>query len=1057
MHWLNGAPAHVTRFGQRQTPDVNNVYAFHRMVGEKPEESTQVMSMSYSKVFSDGDKLLNFLNSGIGDTRLCVSAFLSSSFQRRNDGISEWRLFPCDMRQTVTTLMCDISSSGQRKTNGFVAVLIDNLQVPLPMLALGCENDDSVTASRGIYNCLDKKLLFAPSIRSKFLYLKIDRLLRNWGTRLCISDTHMVDLCIIQVRMKSTNTSLANVNVSIASGTIHSNAKHSILAKTYPENLWRFAQIQNQHVMSRIFTKHDTAAITGLNNSTDLPHRVCPLNQYQCGDEHCIWTGLVLDGIDHCPDGTDENELSISGFQHEAKLTKKLTAAFLYFHCHNDEYILWYKVCNGIHDCVNGTDETICLASNHLDSLQTVSKTEDVKSSRCFKSNIYLPSELFNDNIPDCVFVKGGDIIYEDEFRPKAWLHPISDGDSVLYGSEQYEVDQSHCQFDLGVSGHVVPYRDGRHLRLCAPVGCKSSQYKCPESYCISIVRLCDGVRDCPYGEDEASCPPEGKPLLCPGMFKCKNGQCIHQDQVCDGKLDCPTEGNDEMVCDTPACPQECRCLLKSMMCILQHHKTLNGSTFRHIYVLSSAIPIIYDGDTVAVYNFSTGWLTKVQPHSFNGVPNIVMIDLSYNSLRTIHSYGFSNLHKLSRLVLVGNKLSVIENYGFHQLYQLENLIMNQMELKIIYGNAFSHLTNLKVLDLSENKISDINMVFLENSPGLRLLNVTNNVLSYIRNLSVISKNVTVHTKVGYICCHAECVSDANTTLDCAEMDPGYLFTCLAAILACSSVSINIWNIRLKRSRAFSVAGALKQSAIANILLNCHLLVLALKHVLIPEYYIGLWRGRICVALATLQFIALAALPWFSTVHMHAMFSRMKTVIAKPWITITNVIVVWSLSIIIGIVIVTLLYTINFSNPEISEHCSFLSQYPNINLFGRLVLCCLTLGFIISLLFSVYFCLRIRKLVKASNAMFNTLDSSRFNTGKSSYTDVFKVVVLLHAIVYLPVVGVSIAIISGYTVPFTAHLIFHITAVPILSSTISINTILKYLIRQMKLKLHLSK
>ena len=1050
MHWLNGAPAHVTRFGMRQTPDVNNVYAIHSWVRKSREESRRDMSTRYSKVYSDSDKLQNFLNSGIGDTRLCVSAFLSSSTNIRNDGISEWRLFPCDMRLMVTTLMCDISSSGPKKPNRLVAVFIDNLHVSLPVIALGCENDDSAAVSRGLYNCSDKSLVFTPIIHNKFLYRKIYRLLRNWRTSQCTWKTHIVDLCVIQVRMKSANTYPGKLNVTIVNGTIHSTAEHSILAKTYPENLWRFAQIEDRHVMSQILTKHGRAAITVLNNSSDLPHRVCPQDQYQCGDEHCIWAGLVLDGLDHCPDGTDENELSISGFHHEAKLTKKLTAAFLYFHCHNDEYILWYRVCNGILDCVNGTDETICLASNHIDSLQTVSKSEDVKSSHCFRSDIYIPSILFDDNIPDCVFVKGRNIIYEDEFRPKAWFHPISDGDSLLFGSEQYEVDQSHCQFDLGVSGHVVPYRDGRHLRLCAPVGCKSIQYKCPESYCLSIVRLCDGVRDCPYGEDEASCPPEGKPLLCPGMFKCKNGQCIHQDQVCDGKLDCPTEGDDEMVCDTPACPRECRCLLKSMMCILQHHKTLNGSTFRHIYILSSAIPIIYDGDTVAVYNFSTGWLTKVQPHSFNGVPNIGIIDLSYNSLQTIHSYAFSNLHKLSRLVLVGNKLSVIENYGFNQLYQLENLIMNQMELKIIYGNAFSHLTNLKALDLSDNNISDINMVFLETSPALTLLNVTNNFLTYIRNLSVITKNVTVHTSVGYICCHAECVSDANTVVDCVEMDPGYLFTCLAAILACSSVSINIWNIRLRRSRAFSVAGALKQSAIANILFNCHILVLALKHVLIPEYYIGLWRGRICVALATLQFIALAALPWFSTVHMHAMFSRLKTVIAKPWITITIVIVVWLLSITTGIILVTLLYTINSLNPELSEHCSFLSQYPHINLFGRLIMCCLTLGFIISLLFSVYFCLRIRRLAKASNAMFNTLDSNRFNTGKDSYTSVFAVVVLLPAIVYLPVVGVSIAIISGYTVPFMAHLIFHITAVPILSSTISIHTIFKYLMRKKK-------
>ena len=177
---------HVTRYGLSQTADVNNVFAIHRMVRESREESVKVMKTSYTNVYSNGDKLQNFLNSGIGDTRLCVSAFLSSSTNRRNDGISEWRLFPCDMRQTVTTLMCDISSSGPRKPNGFVAVLIDNLHVLLPVIALGCENDDSAAASRGLYNCSDNSLVFTPIIHSKLLYLKLQHLkLKSNRTSTC--------------------------------------------------------------------------------------------------------------------------------------------------------------------------------------------------------------------------------------------------------------------------------------------------------------------------------------------------------------------------------------------------------------------------------------------------------------------------------------------------------------------------------------------------------------------------------------------------------------------------------------------------------------------------------------------------------------------------------------------------------------------------------------------------------------------------------------------------------------------------------------------------------
>ena len=740
----------------------------------------------------------------------------------------------------------------------------------------------------------------------------------------------------------------------------------------------------------------------------------------------------------------------IGGFHHVDELPEmisvwawKLIDAFLYFLCPNDEKILWDKVCNGISDCPLSTDESICV--KHDQHVSIGNRYNYVGTIfYCLKTSISL--DLFNDNIPDCVTVNRS-IIYEDEYRSESWLQ--SNVDPWLQDSHQYGVHQYHCQFDLDVNGHVVPYRDGRHLRVCAPVGCRSSQYKCPESYCLSIVRLCDGVRDCPYGEDEASCPPEGKPLLCPGMFKCKNGQCIHQDQVCDGKPDCPIGWEDERVCETPVCSRECRCLLKSMLCILLQYTSLNGSTFRHNYVFSYSIPMSYDGDTMVVFNFSTGWLTKVQPQSFTGVPNILTIDLSYNSIQTIHSYGFSNLHRLTRLILVGNMLRAIENYAFHQLFQLESLLLNQMKLKIIYGNALSHLTNLKELDLSDNKIKDIDLIFVDNCPGLKLLNITNNSLSYIRNQSVLTHDMKVYSEIGYICCHAECVSDLNNTVDCLATKPGPLFTSLACVLASISVIINTWNIRRKRIKAFSVTGPLIHSCITNILLDSHLLILAIKHLLIPDYYIGALRERICEVAALVQFIALIALPWFSSVQMHTMYSRLNTVFDKPWITIRNVIMVWIFSISICIILVNVPNTLHLSTPKISEHCSFLSQFPNIKLAGRLVVCSLILGCTISLILSVYFCLRIRCLVKASDVSFASAESKRFNIMKNPYHLVFKDVVLLPASAYLAVVGISIAAISGYTVPYMAHQIFLLTALLILSTIMSIHSMLKHTVTKL--------
>ncbi len=37
-------------------------------------------------------------------------------------------------------------------------------------------------------------------------------------------------------------------------------------------------------------------------------------------------------------------------------------------------------------------------------------------------------------------------------------------------------------------------------------VTCPVNYVKCPKSYCLSTNKVCDGVKDCPFGEDEVNC-----------------------------------------------------------------------------------------------------------------------------------------------------------------------------------------------------------------------------------------------------------------------------------------------------------------------------------------------------------------------------------------------------------------------------------------------------------------------------------------------------------------------------------------------------------------------
>ena len=80
------------------------------------------------------------------------------------------------------------------------------------------------------------------------------------------------------------------------------------------------------------------------------------------------------------------------------------------------------------------------------------------------------------------------------------------------------------------------------------PVRCYSFQLKCKnDNKCISSGQVCNGIRDCRDGSDEANC--ETCP---PGKIKC-NGttKCIHKARLCDERVDCPG-AYDETNCTCP-------------------------------------------------------------------------------------------------------------------------------------------------------------------------------------------------------------------------------------------------------------------------------------------------------------------------------------------------------------------------------------------------------------------------------------------------------------------------------------------------------------------------
>ncbi|XP_065162416.1 leucine-rich repeats and immunoglobulin-like domains protein 3 [Atheta coriaria] len=93
-----------------------------------------------------------------------------------------------------------------------------------------------------------------------------------------------------------------------------------------------------------------------------------------------------------------------------------------------------------------------------------------------------------------------------------------------------------------------------------------------------------------------------------------------------------------------------------------------------------------------------------IEPGSFEDLPKLTHLDLSYNKLQVIDRYIFNNL-PLTELRLAGNKIYNID------------------------PEAFDNMTSLALLDLSFNKVQYMDEMWFKNTPKLTTLNFIYNLI----------------------------------------------------------------------------------------------------------------------------------------------------------------------------------------------------------------------------------------------------------------------------------------------------------------------------------------
>ena len=233
------------------------------------------------------------------------------------------------------------------------------------------------------------------------------------------------------------------------------------------------------------------------------------------------------------------------------------------FKCEDGSLIADVLVCNGRRDCRNSEDERQCpMCSSAISDLQSC--VCDMFYYQCDGGGCLHYDHMF-DSFADC---PGGDdefyCIHDNKFPyfnknllTGSFVTDLCDppsGDMLMCRTKlQCYSSSAICHYDH--SGGVMAHcEDGSHINTgskCHFIECRQ-HFKCMMSYCIPTRKICDGIVDCPVGEDEANCDR----YICPGHMRCSGvTYCVPPHEICDGISHCPQQ-DDEKYCQV--CPYGC-------------------------------------------------------------------------------------------------------------------------------------------------------------------------------------------------------------------------------------------------------------------------------------------------------------------------------------------------------------------------------------------------------------------------------------------------------------------------------------------------------------------